>query len=202
MTEEDDLGAALTADIRRKRRRMVGLALAFLVVGALAALAAFTFRDRKVYLIGGSEPVLASVDGTRFRLAAPHGATLSLFPGEHALEGRSATARSAIHVPWAPWTSQVAAPVEEGQCLIIASGGGFYEGGQPDQLYVHEVTHETREVSLPPMTDVVAQHPCRLPGAIQLLDTIVVITTVPCAEAPATDAEARAHVLAAFLTCD
>ena len=176
----------------------VGVCLGLLLV----ALAAAASRDRRLYLIGGSEEVNAHIEGlARFRLEAPFSARLYAAPGRYAITPRRGPARDALEVTYAPWTSQVAAPVQRGQCLIVASGAGFYEGGQPDRLVIHEVTRETREVALPFATDHVAAHPCRLPSAIPLLDTIVVILSVRCAEAPDTDAEARRRMLDALMSC-
>lgn len=198
----DDVEKELRADLRRRRVRLAMAALAFVGVAGLAALAGLTFRERKVYLVGGSESVSGDAGELgRFRLVEPYGAIVRAMPGSHPVEAREGAVRASIEVPYAPWTSQVASPVQRGQCLIVASGSGFYEGGRPDELFVHEVTHQTRDVSLPVMTDVVASHPCQLPPSVRLLDTIAVLATVPCEEAPTDDEAARERIFAMLLSC-
>jgi len=201
---EEDPGAAMEADIRRRRRRLVLIVVGLFVVAGLAGVAALTFRDRTVYLIGAEETVTASVEGgPRFRLQAPYSLAIQARPGRHAVTALRGPAVGTLDVPWAPWTNQVVAPTGASQCLIVASANGMYgEGGAPDTVYVHDFTREPRSVALPPMfSDVVATHPCHLPPAIQLLDTIVMVATVPCAEAPSSEAEARAIVLAQISGC-
>lgn len=106
-------------------------------------------------------------------------------------------------MPWAPWINQVAAPVQAGQCLIVASGESLYGDAGSAQIFVHGYSTESTSVSLPPMfSDVVATHPCRLPPSIRLLDTISFVATVPCAEAPSSAAEAGAIVRAQLDACE
>jgi len=202
--DEQDPGAAMEADIRRRRRRLLLLVPALVLVVALAAVAALTFRERKVYLIGAPESVTASVEGgPRFRLQAPYSLSIQASPGAHAVTALNGPAVGSLDVPWAPWTNQVVAPTGADQCLIVASADGMYgPGGTPESLVVHDFTTEPRSVALPPLfSDVVATHPCHLPPAIRLLDTIVMVASVPCAEAPSSDAEARAVVLAQLSAC-
>lgn len=201
---EEDVGAAMEADIRRRRRRLLLIVLGLFVVAGLAAVGALTFRERKVYLIGASESVTASVEGgPRFRLQAPYSLSIQAHPGSHAVTALRGPAVASLDVPWAPWTNQVVAPTGANQCLIVASANGMYgPGGAPDSLYIHDFTTEPRSVALEPLfSDVVATHPCRLPPEIRLLDTIVMVATVPCDEAPSSEAEARELVLAQLASC-
>jgi len=57
---EEDPGAALEADIRRRRRRVLLMVVGLFVAGVLAAVGGLTFRERTVYLIGASESVTAT----------------------------------------------------------------------------------------------------------------------------------------------
>jgi hypothetical protein len=126
---------------------------------------------------------------------------IHLGPGEHAVAARSGPARAHLGVPFAPWIGDVVAPVAHDQCLVLASGDGFYEGGS-GQVFIHQIAHEPRELALPLLfSDVVVTHPCRLPSAVRLLDSVILVTSFRCGEEPRSDADARDAVRAAVREC-
>jgi hypothetical protein len=185
-----DLEADLIASLRTRRRHNVILAIAVPLLVAAAITLGLARRDRRVVLVGGTEEVAGRITGhARFRLRAPYSGAFHLGPGVHAIEEAHGPARASISVTYAPWVATVAAPIEDGQCLIVADGGSFY-GAEERPVHVHDFTTETREVAMPLLfADRVVVDPCELPRAIRLTETMAVVLSVPCADAPR-DAEA------------
>ena len=204
MTEalDDDPLEIFQADARRRRRRIALLAVAAVVVGLGIGALAVSWREREIHLVASPEVVDAQIEGgPRFRLVAPHGAVIHLGPGDHRVRARRGPARERLRVPFAPWVSKLVAPVANDQCLVVASGRGFFEGGGGEVL-IHEIAHEPREVGLPFLfSDVVVTHPCRLPPAVLLLDSVVLVTSFRCGQEPQSDGDARAAVRAAVEAC-
>src|SRR5262245_30389455 len=113
----DDPAGAIESMGRARRRTLVLGALAVVVVVIAVAGAATVFRDRTVYVVGGDRAVSGRIEGhPGFRAQWPFTAIYMLGPGVHPISGGRGPVRSAIHVPFAPWTTQIVAPAEEGQC--------------------------------------------------------------------------------------
>jgi hypothetical protein len=198
-----DLEADLALSLRTRRRNTVVVAIGVPLLVAAAITLGLARRDRRVVLVGGQEDVAGRIAGhARFRLHAPYSGAFRLGPGTYPIEDAHGPARDGISVTYAPWVSTIAAPIEEGQCLIVADGGSFY-GDTPRAVHVHAFTTETREVAMPLLfADRVVVDPCELPRAIRLTETVAVVLSVPCAEAPRDGAAAAERVLDRWNACE
>jgi hypothetical protein len=191
----------LQRDLRSRKRRLLVLFASVPLALALAVCGYAVLRPRTVSIVGGAEIARGRIDGIGFRVGSPYMLSLSLTPGTHPITEGRGRIRSEITVPYAPWVSRIAVPAQADQCLIVADASAFYEG-VPHTLYIHAFTTQSEPVALPLMfSDIVVNDPCRLPRAIRVVDTIAVILSVPCSEAPRDDAGARRSLVERALRC-